>query len=136
MCLYIERDINIAVNGCSGFATSTQKGPFMAMLISGSRGTYLIDVHSTAILIHSVECFLTDDNIQDQSEPCCLPKFGAASWSVGEWRAVFSRKSSSSILITKGHPGWQGRGEEGEEKKSTWSLDQEFEPNSVKRIEP
>ena len=26
--------------------------------------------------------------------------------------------------------------EEGEEKKSTWSLDQEFEPNSVKRIEP
>ena len=26
--------------------------------------------------------------------------------------------------------------EEREEKKSTWSLDQEFEPNSVKRIEP
>ena len=38
----LERDINIAVNGCSGFATSTQKGPFMAMLISRSRGTYLI----------------------------------------------------------------------------------------------
>ena len=29
----LERDINIAVNGYSGFATSTQKGPFMAMLI-------------------------------------------------------------------------------------------------------
>ena len=39
----LERDINIAVNGCSGFATSTQKGPFMAMLLSRSRGTYLID---------------------------------------------------------------------------------------------
>ena len=38
----LERDINIAVNGCSGFATSTQKGPFMAMLISRSRDTYLI----------------------------------------------------------------------------------------------
>ena len=38
----LERDINIAVNGCSEFATSTQKGPFMAMLISHSRGTYLI----------------------------------------------------------------------------------------------
>ena len=38
----LERDINIAVNGCSGFTTSTQKGPFMAMLISLSRGTYLI----------------------------------------------------------------------------------------------
>ena len=24
----LERDINIAVNGCSGFATSTQIGPF------------------------------------------------------------------------------------------------------------
>ena len=35
-------DINIAENGCSGFATSTQKGPFMAMLISRSKGTYLI----------------------------------------------------------------------------------------------
>ena len=29
----LECDINIAVNGCSGFATSTQKGPFTAMLI-------------------------------------------------------------------------------------------------------
>ena len=38
----LERDINIAVKGCSGFATSTQKGPYVAMLISGSRGTYLI----------------------------------------------------------------------------------------------
>ena len=38
----LECDINIAVNGCSGFATSTQKGPFMAMLLSRSRGTYLI----------------------------------------------------------------------------------------------
>ena len=38
----IEHDINIAVNGCSWFATSTQKGPFMAMLISHSGGTYLI----------------------------------------------------------------------------------------------
>ena len=43
----LERDINIAVNECSGFATSTQKGPFTAMLISGSRGTCLIgnDIH-------------------------------------------------------------------------------------------
>ena len=41
----LERDINIAVNGCSWFATSTQKGPFTAMLISHSRGTYLI--HAT-----------------------------------------------------------------------------------------
>ena len=38
----LERDINIAVKGCSGFATSTQKGPFKAMLISRSSGTYLI----------------------------------------------------------------------------------------------
>ena len=38
----LERDINIAVNGCSEFATSIQKGPFMAMLISRSRGTYVI----------------------------------------------------------------------------------------------
>ena len=34
--------INIAVNRCSGFATSTQKGPFLAMLISHSAGTSLI----------------------------------------------------------------------------------------------
>ena len=47
----LERDINIAVNGCSGFATSTRKGPFMAMLISHSRGTYLINrsVRSTRV---------------------------------------------------------------------------------------
>ena len=38
----LERDINIAVNGCSGFATSTQKGPFTAIFISRSRGTCLI----------------------------------------------------------------------------------------------
>ena len=38
----LECDINNAVNGCSEFATSTQKEPFMAMLISRSRGTYLI----------------------------------------------------------------------------------------------
>ena len=38
----LERDINIAVNGCSGFATSTQKRPFRGMLISRYRGTYLI----------------------------------------------------------------------------------------------
>ena len=35
--------INIAVNGCSGFATSTQNEPFVAMLISRSRGTNLIE---------------------------------------------------------------------------------------------
>ena len=35
----LERDINIAVNGCSGFSTSTQKESFTAMLISRSRGT-------------------------------------------------------------------------------------------------
>ena len=39
----LERYINIAVNGCSGFATSTQKGPFTATLLSRSRGTYLIE---------------------------------------------------------------------------------------------
>ena len=38
----LERDIKIAVNGCSGFATTTQEGPFSAMLISRSRGTFLI----------------------------------------------------------------------------------------------
>ena len=37
----LELDINIAINGCSGFATSTQKGPFMAMW-SRSRDTYPI----------------------------------------------------------------------------------------------
>ena len=41
----LESDINIAVNGCSGFATSTQKGPFMAMLISPSRGTWPIELN-------------------------------------------------------------------------------------------
>ena len=45
----LERDINIVVNGCSGFATSTQKGPFTAMLILHSRGTCLID-HSNILL--------------------------------------------------------------------------------------
>ena len=38
----LESDINIAVNGYSGFATSSQKGSFMTMLISRSRGTCLI----------------------------------------------------------------------------------------------
>ena len=33
----LECDINIAVNGCSGYASSTRKGPFMAMLISCSK---------------------------------------------------------------------------------------------------
>ena len=36
----LERDINVAVNECSGFATSIEKRSFMAMLISRSRGTY------------------------------------------------------------------------------------------------
>ena len=40
----LECDINIDANGCSWFATSTQKGPFTAMLLSCSRGPYLIDV--------------------------------------------------------------------------------------------
>ena len=43
----LERDTNIDVNGCSGFATSTQKGLYMAMVISRSRGTYLIDLYQT-----------------------------------------------------------------------------------------
>ena len=43
----LERDINIAVNGCSGFANSTQKEPFMAMLTSRSRGTHLIKFRSS-----------------------------------------------------------------------------------------
>ena len=37
-----ECDIIIAVNKCSGFKTSTQQGPLMAMLIARSRGTCLI----------------------------------------------------------------------------------------------
>ena len=41
----LERDINIAINGCSGSTTSTQKGPFKVMLISRSRVTYLITLH-------------------------------------------------------------------------------------------
>ena len=40
----LKSDINIAVKECSGFATSTKIGPFMAMLILRSRGTYLIVV--------------------------------------------------------------------------------------------
>ena len=39
----LECNINIAPNGCSRLATSTQKGPFTAMLISCSRGTCLIE---------------------------------------------------------------------------------------------
>ena len=39
----LEHDINIAVNVCSGFATSTQKGQFTATLLSRSRRTYLIE---------------------------------------------------------------------------------------------
>ena len=46
----LERDINIAISGCFEFATSTQKGPFMAMLISCSRDTYLIDAISHTML--------------------------------------------------------------------------------------
>ena len=38
----LVHDINIDVNGCSGFATCTQKGSFMGMLISRSRGNCLI----------------------------------------------------------------------------------------------
>ena len=38
----LERDINIAVNGCSGLATSTQKELSTAMLILRSGDTYLI----------------------------------------------------------------------------------------------
>ena len=48
----LERDINIAVNGCSGFATSTQKVPSMEMLISNSRGTYLIGRAPQYFIIH------------------------------------------------------------------------------------
>ena len=48
----LEREINIAVNGCSGFATSTQKGPFMAMLTSCSRGTYLIHHPLSELIIN------------------------------------------------------------------------------------
>ena len=35
----LERDIDIAVNGCYVLATSAQKGTFAAMMISRSRGT-------------------------------------------------------------------------------------------------
>ena len=66
----LERDINIAVNGCSGFATSTQKGPFMAMLISCSRGTYPIcdkfaNMHVTFI---SVLCSTIAKGVSDSLE--------------------------------------------------------------------
>ena len=37
----VECDINIALNGCSGFATSTQKGSFTAKLMSRSRAKRL-----------------------------------------------------------------------------------------------
>ena len=49
----LERDINIAVNGCSWFTTSTQKGPFTAMLISRTRGTCLI--HADAVNFASAQ---------------------------------------------------------------------------------
>ena len=76
----IEHDINIAVNGCSGLATSTQKGPFMAMLISHSGGTCLIsysnlstvafvpDSHSENEHVNRSHCGgmkLRDDKIKD-----------------------------------------------------------------------
>ena len=38
---------SFAVNGCSGFATSAQKGPFTAMLISRSRGSCLISFQNS-----------------------------------------------------------------------------------------
>ena len=47
----LECDINIAVHGCSGFATSTHKGQFMAMLISRSRDTYLIPFRQLFVLL-------------------------------------------------------------------------------------
>ena len=50
----LERDIYIVINGCSGFATSIQKGPFMAMLISRSGGTYLI-VRKTSKMVGYVD---------------------------------------------------------------------------------
>ena len=44
----LERDINIAINSRSWRRFTTKDGPFMAMLISCSGGTYLIDVRSAA----------------------------------------------------------------------------------------
>ena len=49
----LEPDINIAVNRCSDFATSTQKEPFMAMLISHSRGTHLIGASPPLVYLMS-----------------------------------------------------------------------------------
>ena len=56
--LPLERDINITVNACSGFTTSTQKVPFMAMLISCSRGTYLIKWFESSIGSNHFSCLL------------------------------------------------------------------------------
>ena len=49
----LERDINIATNGYSGFATSTQKGPLMALLISHSphcNWTFCARTHSPSLV--------------------------------------------------------------------------------------
>ena len=56
----LKRDINKNVNGCSGFATSTQKWPFMEMLISRSRGTCLIELsdHDSWRVLHIKYNFL------------------------------------------------------------------------------
>ena len=41
----LERDINITVNGPSWVEVANPEHPFTAMLISRSRGTYLIEMH-------------------------------------------------------------------------------------------
>ena len=51
----LEPDINIALNECSGFATSTQKGPIMAMLISRSIGIALIIIEVGLIEVGLME---------------------------------------------------------------------------------
>ena len=69
----LERDINIAVNGCFGFAPSTQKGPFTAMLISCSRGTYLISYQKGIVIPpESTELSLpVTRNSQGSAQRCC-----------------------------------------------------------------
>ena len=80
----LECDNNIAVNGCSGFATSTRKGPFTAMLISCSRCTCLIgQITISSLKIWLNVCFLCTFAIFTNDVKCYVIKVGLLlSWNV------------------------------------------------------
>ena len=60
----LECDINIAVNGCFGFTTSSQERAIMAMLISRSRGTCLIRQFFTQNCVNDlVVCYIIVNDI-------------------------------------------------------------------------